>query len=114
MNDFLAHYGILGMKWGRRKSVPSADHAKAQGLKKKKISEMSNEELRILTTRIQLERQYKSLNPGKISNGKRIVSNIITNVGQITATAAAITSAYKLGKKIYQNLTGNLVAGKFK
>ena len=43
MNE-LKHYGVLGMRWGRRKSVssptpinPSKDHIRKVQLKKKKI-----------------------------------------------------------------------------
>ena len=64
MNE-LKHYGVLGMRWGRRKSAssttltnPSKDHVRKTQLKKKKISEMTNDELKEITNRLQLEKQY--------------------------------------------------------
>lgn len=41
----LKHYGVAGMKWGKRKgtaSVSSPDHTEAQALKKKPVNEMTN------------------------------------------------------------------------
>ena len=57
----LKHYGVLGMKWGHRKqSRPmSEDAKKAKNLKKKKVSEMSNSELKRLNERMNLEQNYK-------------------------------------------------------
>lgn len=79
---YLEHYGILGMKWGRRRnrkqlqaargvkpweeegntdtsnSEPaSADRVRASKLSKRKVHTMSNDELRDYTTRLQLENQ---------------------------------------------------------
>lgn len=83
-ND-LQHYGIKGMQWGvRRKRNPatgrvsgkktrvtSQDHKTAKRLKKKHISEMSNEELQRLNRRMQLERTHKDLKAKDISAGRK-------------------------------------------
>ena len=69
MTNELTHYGVIGMKWGRRKASSgssSADHISVSGLRKKKLNEMSNDELTQLTKRLQLERQYKELNMSKV------------------------------------------------
>ena len=62
MSNELKHFGVLGMRWGRRNarspSNYSPEHIKSRQISKKKVSEMSNEELKILNTRRQLERQY--------------------------------------------------------
>lgn len=90
--DELYHYGILGMRWGRRtsrKSTPSDDHLNIQKLKKKRISELSNKELQEYNNRKNLERNYNSFKPkhfamgmaalgaaaGVIGNYKNIKSN---------------------------------------
>lgn len=94
--DTLYHYGILGMKWGKRKSQSgrtttsskkaaesqSDDHKKKTNLKKKKVSEMSNAELKDLTTRMQLEKQYKDLRKTEVSAGKKFVNDLIKDVGK--------------------------------
>lgn len=88
----LTHYGVLGMKWGRRRgrttsvSNPSSDHTKAKQLKTKKMSEMSNDELRTLTQRLQLEKQYKDLNVTPKAKGKKIVTEILTNSAKQAAS----------------------------
>lgn len=99
---YLAHYGILGMKWGKRKAKastnPSEDHKRAQSLKGKKISEMSNSELRDLTQRLQLERQYKDLKKSEISEGQKLVTGILKDIGR-DMLKEAIRSGVKAGSK---------------
>ncbi len=90
----LYHYGILGMRWGRRKGsspkiakkkrMVSTDHARVQRLGKKKISQLSNKELQEYNSRKNLERNYKSFKPKHIAIG-------IAAVG----TAAGLLGNYK-------------------
>lgn len=88
----LQHVGILGMKWGRRKARPSgpdktsSDHKVGVSLKRKKLSEMSNEELRTLTNRLQLEKQYKDLTKTDISSGRKFVSEVLQSAGKQLAS----------------------------
>lgn len=90
MSTDLTHYGVLGMKWGRRKAQSSVststDHKVKKQLQKKRISEMSNAELKALTTRMQLEKQYSDLNKTSSSSGKKIVTDILTNAAKQTAS----------------------------
>lgn len=79
----LQHFGIPGMRWGvRRKRNTSSDNDAARSIQKKHISEMSNEELKKLTTRLQLERQYKDLNPSAIATGRKLVGTITSDIGK--------------------------------
>lgn len=102
MNE-LKHYGVLGMRWGRRKSSasnkppsnPSKDHIRKVQLKKKKISEMSNEELREVSNRLQLEKQYKDLTRRDVTPGKKFVMDILATTAKTTATAYATKYAAK-------------------
>lgn len=119
MNDFdkfLQHVGILGMKWGIRRArrSGSTDHLTARSLKRKRLADMSNEEIRALTTRMQLETQYKSLNPGRISRGKDAVSNVLKAIGGITTAAGTITAGYKLAKTLYYSEPGQNLIKKIK
>lgn len=94
----LSHHGIKGMKWGVRRSEAELARArgetqkttsktkKAGGIfqkkakpqkpaasakpKAKNISEMSDEELRSMVNRLQLEKQYRDLSPKQVSKGK--------------------------------------------
>ena len=86
-NNELYHYGVLGMKWGRRKrrnSIVSDDYAK--GHTKKSITEMSNDELRDVINRQQLETQYKQTLSKNRRRGSQMVTNILSN-----ATNQAVT-----------------------
>lgn len=114
---FLAHWGIPGMKWGRRKgntssssspakdSQNSADHDKAAAIKKKKLSEMSNDELRTLATRLQLEKQLRDLTPAQKSLGKKLASDAIQNLA--TKTLTGITD---IGAKMLSDKAGEIMA----
>jgi len=87
----LKHYGILGMKWGVRKDrssgrTRSADSRTAKNLRRKRIEEMSNEELKKLNTRLQLERTYKDLTKKNISAGQQFVSNVLKESGKNIAS----------------------------
>jgi hypothetical protein len=81
----LQHFGILGMKWGRRKAkkiiTPSKEHATKEGLKKKKLAEMSNAELKTLNERLQLEKQYKELNKAHRSKGTQFALKFLETQG---------------------------------
>lgn len=113
MSNELKHFGVLGMRWGRRNarspSNYSPEHIKSRQISKKKVSEMSNEELKILNTRRQLERQYAQLNPNSIQQGKAIVNGTLKTIGGVVTAAATITAFVALGQKIYgrvRNLPG--------
>lgn len=98
-DSFLEHYGIPGMRWGKRKgssgstftrakakaSVPdSEDHVKARELKSKKLSTMSNNELKALNSRLQLEKTYSELmaTQSTRSNGQKFIKKALLVGGQ--------------------------------
>ena len=111
-NNELYHYGVLGMKWGVRKSRgggvsntgrrgrttkerPPAhdDYKKAHS--KKSVREMSDAELRSRINRLDMERRYRDLEPDTKNRGKRCVNSIIktgTTVATLTGTALTIYS----------------------
>ena len=98
----LYHYGILGMKWGIRrtpeqlarargktKSSSSTEDTDSKNTKtntssntskKKSLSEMSDDELKRTVTRLQLESTYKKLNPEKVSAGKKFIDTVTKQV----------------------------------
>ena len=114
--DELCHYGDLGMKWGvrrgrssgsskkRRASKMSDDALNAAKLKKKRVSELSNAELRWLNDRQQLEQNHARLNPSKVKRGLAAATGI---VGTATATLALAKNSKKLvneGRMIIDNI----------
>lgn len=100
----LNHVGVLGMRWGRRKGVKkvSQDHAVASKIKKKKLSEMSNEEIKILSNRIRLEQEYKNLNPSKVKRGALLAKASMVTIGQVVSAVSAVSALAGMGKKIYE------------
>lgn len=106
MNEqYLAHWGIKGMKWGvrryqnedgtytaegkkRRKNEPyHEDYKRAHD--KKPVSQMSDKELRERNNRLQAEKQYAELtDSSKYKKGKKIVNELVwatTAIGTLTA-----------------------------
>lgn len=116
--EYLMHYGVLGMRWGIRRSKSSlnietgkykkqknwSDDAKeASRIKNKNVKSMSNAELKKLNERTRLEQEYKRLNPTKIKKG----------IAFVTASAAlmgTVLNVYNNSDKIIQ--TGKKVCDK--
>lgn len=93
MNNILKHYGILGMKWGRRKGSSdandSSDHKKLSEIRKKKLKDMSDDELSFLVKRSSLVKTYRSTNfvtqkqINKMSNSE-LESGILKNQATVS------------------------------
>ena len=108
-DDFLKHYGVLGMKWGHRKArSTSSSNKKPKSTKNTTTSkpkhkpkpkptqrELSDEELRAVINRMRLEREYADLQYRASSRAK--VENVVKTVG----TAALLTTSVV---KIYNNM----------
>ena len=102
-DDFLQHYGVLGMKWGHRKARSNvSSNKKPKSTKNTTTSkpkptqrELSDEELRAVINRMRLEREYADLQYRSSSRAK--VENVVKTVG----TAALLTTSVV---KIYNNL----------
>lgn len=97
MNDYLTHYGILGMKWGVRRTPAQPARARGSSKRKsdnkKKVKSMSDDELRRVVNRLQMERQYSQLSQSNVSKGKEYAQKVIkagTTVAAVTTTAIAI------------------------
>ena len=91
MKQEIKHFGIPGMKWGVRRnrkgssartSRESSDSKRARSLKKKKVSELSNDELRKLNDRLQLEKNYKSLTKKDTRPGLKFAGSVLSEVGK--------------------------------
>lgn len=131
----LAHYGILGMKWGRRRAVGpdglvkksaatteySDDAASAKSSKTKAqtkgVQSLSNDELRQLNERMNLEQNYDRLNPVAVKKGRDYVgivtktAKVINDVDRTVQTIPGIQNvpgmdhrAVKIGRQIVRGV----------
>lgn len=97
--DSLAHYGIKGMKWGvrryqnkdgsytsagkKRRRQYSSDYEETRSLRKKSYKELSDQDLKRLNKRLNLESEYRRLNPQGIDRGKKIARDLVSTAGLI-------------------------------
>jgi hypothetical protein len=96
----LSHHGVKGMRWGvRKRRNVSDDSAKTTAIRKKHISEMTNQELRDANNRLQLERQYKDLTK-KTNIGKKAAKEYIATAALITGVVGATATYKKYGAPI--------------
>lgn len=122
IDDFLAHYGVKGMKWGVRRNrsrqaggaaekerSPEAQkaHETLQLISKKGIGAASNADLKNLEQRMKLEMKYKELFPKKktvVDHGLEVAKRVLLPVAEkearkfIEGKAATITA----GKQIVE------------
>ena len=125
-NNELYHHGIIGMKWGVRRyqnkdgSLTAAgkkrynqdswseDAKTASQLKKKSVNQMSNAELRKLTERQQLERNYSKLNPSLIKKGVVTAAAVAGALGTIVSIKNNGATVIGMGKKVGQKVISKI------
>lgn len=127
MAENVIHYGVKGMKWGVRKQRPTssgkrkgktnaqriyervtkkktAEKAKpAMTSRRKKASEMSDDELRKVISRMQMERTYAQLTTKEISKGRKFVNEVLYNSAKATATTYTTKAMTKAIEKLLKN-----------
>lgn len=111
-NNSLSHWGIKGMKWGRRRYQNNDGSLTPAGKKryydshedyrrahdKKSVKQMSDKELRERNNRLQMEKQYADLTRKK-GTGKKVIQAFISTAGTITAVAGAYATYKGLADK---------------
>jgi len=103
---FLEHYGVPGMRWGKRSSRPSTkagkktddspddpDFSSTRATLNKPIRKVSNQELENLNKRLNLEQNYN-----KIKAQNTPTAKVDKHVKALLATAGTITALYGISK----------------
>lgn len=109
VESLLEHHGVKGMRWGTRKAKgqSASDFKKTVGLRKRKPHELSNKQLQTVNARINLEQNYRRLNPTKLKSGAATARALLATL----TTAASAYGLYKspagqaavsLGKKFLE------------
>ena len=109
-NGELYHWGIKGMKWGKRRyqnkdgSLTAAGrerygddrHEDYKRARAKPLSSMSDQELRTALNRMQMEQQYKNFTTPKEASGQKWVKSLLSE------SSKDIAKSYitKYGKKL--------------
>ena len=130
MNNYLQHFGILGMSWGKRNGPPypltaaqksaaekrenreawnkaaKKEHDRARS--KKSVDQMSDAELRQVLNRLDMEKRYKEITKTDIEKGqdkaKAMLAGAVGGVVITGVTTAAIKLAIKKASKGAINL----------
>ena len=104
-NNYLIHYGVLGMKWGVRRTPEQLARARRRSMTdeshkdykkahtRKSVKSMSDAELRNRLNRLQMERQYSRLSESSVNKGKEYAKKVFkagTTVAAVTSTALTI------------------------
>jgi 2'-5' RNA ligase len=95
IEEILEHYGVKGMKWGKRKtrqtepSHPDSQHVTNIHMRvksQKTTRPLSNKELQDAITRMNLEQQYSRLSGGidrtRVQKGRVLITKILADSGK--------------------------------
>lgn len=103
VEDFLQHFGVKGMKWGKRKNPASSDAAASKNIrttaKKKGIHTVSNKELQQAIERMRLEQDFKRLKTNEKPAVTRWISSTLLEFGKREVQA-------RVAKKIARKAVG--------
>lgn len=94
------------MRWGVRKASPSGsgtksykssrDYNAANRLRRKAkgsgTKSLTNKEMKMLNTRLELEKKYNQLNPSRVDKGRKVLATTVSVVGGVTTLYAASQS----------------------
>lgn len=119
----LYHWGIKGMKWGVRRYQNKDGSLTPAGKKRrnvhddyrrahdgKKVSELSDRELKERNNRLQAEQQYAQLTKKK-NRGAQAVKTFISVAGTITAAEAAYKTYKRIGDSSLDKIGNWVVSG---
>ena len=102
MSNQLRHFGVKGMKWGRRKkpTVVEKSHLKKvtrpqQQQPQKKPRRMSKKELQARVNRLRLEQELARLEAANTPAKKSWVEQLVKTAGTVAALTGSAYNIYK-------------------
>ena len=135
MNDqnVLVHHGVKGQKWGVRRTPEQLGHAPSkkrkfsikirskndgkkqsesrskdsEPTKKKTVKDMSDDEIRQIINRIELERKYSQLTAKQKSKGRKVVESILAESAKKTATKYTSKAMDKVVENLLKKVNGS-------
>lgn len=109
-NDYIAHWGIKGMKWGIRR-YQNADGTLTEAGKKRraskeekksKVSKMSDSELQQRLSRLRMEAEYKRLLAEQKPKRSGRFKKIMGDIGEQAVKSLATKGIEKIVKKVFR------------
>ena len=127
MDSYIAHHGIIGMKWGVRRyqnkdgtltnagkarystdgdagsPAPKSSTGKKTDTSSKSVSEMSDEELRARLNRINMEDQYNAAMAKRNPQKDQRVNKLVNDLAEQAVRNFAQKGIEKLVKKVFDD-----------
>lgn len=100
LDEFLAHYGVAGQKWGVRRSSKQLARSNSGITKyKEKAKTLTDAELNTRIKRLETEKKYRELNKKTVSAGQKHVNEVLVHIGKETVKKAGTNLSYYGVKK---------------
>lgn len=102
MSNQLRHFGVKGMKWGRRKKRVAVDNRQSANINRppqqsapKKPRRMSKKELQARVNRLKLEQELARLEAANMPAKKSRVEQLVKTAGTVAALTGSAYTIYK-------------------
>lgn len=102
VKQFIEHHGVKGQKWGVRRKDTSTNSSsgprKLSSITSENTKHLTNDELRKIIERMNLDRQFSELTSAKTHAGRKYTKTLLENSGKTAVgvlVSAVATKAVK-------------------